>query len=73
MAHQKGFQVLVDGAHCKDFAFKLSDLGCDYTGPVCKGYNLLAWLIALRPNIFKIWPLFADYEKTILKLNASIT
>ena len=73
MAHQKGVEVLVDGAHCVGhFAFKLSDLGCDYYGS-----SLHKWLAAPLGNgllyvaskhIPKIWPLFADYEKDRSKI-----
>lgn len=73
MAHQKGVEVLVDGAHCVGhFAFKLSDLGCDYYGS-----SLHKWLAAPLGNgllyvaskhIPKIWPLFADYEKDRTKI-----
>ena len=72
MAHKKGVEVLVDGAHCVGhFAFKLSDLGCDYYGS-----SLHKWLAAplgngllyVASNIFKIWPLFADYEKDHTKI-----
>jgi selenocysteine lyase/cysteine desulfurase len=33
MAHKKGVQVMVDGAHCVGhFQFSIEDLGCDYYG-----------------------------------------
>ena len=73
MAHQKGVEVLVDGAQCiGHFAFKLSDLDCDYYGS-----SLHKWLAAPLGNgllyvaskhIPKIWPLFADYEKDRTKI-----
>lgn len=68
MAHQKGVEVLVDGAHCVGhFDFKISDLNCDYYGS-----SLHKWLAAPLGNgllyvdkkhISKIWPLLADYTK----------
>jgi selenocysteine lyase/cysteine desulfurase len=68
MAHQKGVEVVVDGAH--SFAhidFKLADLGCDYYGT-----SLHKWLLApigtgmlyvRRDKIGKVWPLFPAPEK----------
>ena len=77
MAHQKGVEVLVDGAHCVGhFDFKISELNCDYYGS-----SLHKWLAAPLGNgllyikqkhISKIWPLFADYikdKKNIKRLN----
>jgi selenocysteine lyase/cysteine desulfurase len=77
MAHQKGVEVLVDGAHCiGHFDFKISELNCDYYGS-----SLHKWLAAPLGNgllyikqkhISKIWPLFADYikdKKNIKRLN----
>lgn len=68
MAHQKGVEVLVDGAHCVGhFDFKISELNCDYYGS-----SLHKWLAAPLGNgllyvnpkhISKIWPLLADYIK----------
>ena len=73
MAHQKGVEVLVDGAHCVGhFPFSISDLGCDYYGS-----SLHKWLAAPLGNgllyiasehIPKIWPLYADYEKDRTKI-----
>lgn len=68
MAHKKGVQVMVDGAH--SFAhlnFKIPDLGCDYFGA-----SLHKWLsvplgagllYVKKENIPKIWPLFAETNK----------
>ena len=73
MAHQKGVEVLVDGAHCVGhFPFSISELDCDYYGS-----SLHKWLAAPLGNgllyvasehIPKIWPLFADYEKDYSKI-----
>ncbi len=65
MAHAKGIEVIVDGAH--SFAhlnYKISDLNCDYFG--C---SLHKWLCAplgtglmyiKKDKIKKTWPLFGD-------------
>jgi isopenicillin-N epimerase len=62
MAHSKGIEVLVDGAHgFMHVPFKLADLGCDYYTA-----SLHKWLMAPPGNGFvripknrisKIWPL----------------
>lgn len=64
LARSKGIEVIVDGAHSfAHFAFKQSDLGCDYYGT-----SLHKWLFApkgtgllyvKRDKIEKIWPLMA--------------
>ncbi len=73
MAHTKGIEVLVDGAHgFMHFPFKLADLGCDYYTA-----SLHKWLMAPPGNGFvripkdrigKVWPLtppWADDPKDI--------
>jgi selenocysteine lyase/cysteine desulfurase len=69
MAHKKGVEVIVDGAH--SFAlldFKISDLECDYFGtslhkflsaPVGSG---MMWV--KKDKISKIWPLVCSPEPT---------
>jgi selenocysteine lyase/cysteine desulfurase len=62
MAHSKGIEVLVDGAHgFMHVPFKLSDLGCDYYTA-----SLHKWLMAPpgngcvripRDKMSKVWPL----------------
>ena len=67
MAHKKGVQVLVDGAHAfGHFKFTIPELGCDYYGAslhkwlsVPLGSGLL-WV--KKENISKIWPLIAPYD-----------
>jgi isopenicillin-N epimerase len=64
IAKPKGIEVIVDGAHSfAHFAFKQSDIGCDYFGT-----SLHKWLLApkgtgllfvKRDKIEKIWPLMA--------------
>jgi selenocysteine lyase/cysteine desulfurase len=67
MAHKKGVQVMVDGAHSfGHFKFTIPELGCDYYGAslhkwlsVPLGSGLL-WV--KKSNISKIWPLIAPYD-----------
>lgn len=67
MAHAKGVQVMVDGAHAfGHFRFTIPELGCDYYGAslhkwlsVPLGSGLL-WI--KKENISKIWPMFAPYD-----------
>jgi len=68
MAHKKGVQVMVDGAHAfAHIDFKIPDLNCDYYGA-----SLHKWLTVplgagllyvKKENISKVWPLFAETEK----------
>ena len=68
MAHKKGVQVMVDGAHCVGhFQFRIEDLGCDYYGS-----SLHKWLAVplgtglLYVNdkhIDTLWPIFAEHHK----------
>jgi selenocysteine lyase/cysteine desulfurase len=78
MAHARGVDVLVDGAHAfAHFDFKIPDLGCDYYGA-----SLHKWLgcplgtgilYVRREKIPKLWPIFGDWRMTddadIMKLN----
>lgn len=67
MAHNKGVQVMVDGAHAfGHFKFTIPDLGCDYYGSslhkwlsVPLGAGLL-WV--KKENISKVWPLLAPFD-----------
>ncbi|GJM31391.1 MAG: hypothetical protein DHS20C18_03920 [Saprospiraceae bacterium] len=68
MAHSKGVEVLVDGAHSVGhFQFSMPDLDCDYYGS-----SLHKWLsvplgsgllYVKKEKISKIWPRFADWGK----------
>lgn len=68
LAHAKGIEVIVDGAHSfAHFDFKQSDLNCDYYGA-----SLHKWLFApkgtgilyvKKDKIEKIWPLMAAEKK----------
>ena len=77
MAHHKGVQVLVDGAHAvAHIKFNMNDLNCDFYGA-----SLHKWLsvplgagilYVRKSNIKNIWPLIADSprkEDDILRLN----
>jgi selenocysteine lyase/cysteine desulfurase len=77
MAHSKGVDVMVDGAHTiAHIRFRIDDLGCDYFGSslhkwlsVPLGAGLL-WV--KKDKISKIWPLLAPYDKApddITRLN----
>ena len=68
MAHSKGVEVMVDGAHAVGhFQFSMKDLDCDYYGT-----SLHKWLsvplgagmlYVKKDKISKIWPRFADWGK----------
>ena len=68
MAHKKGVEVMVDGAHAfGHFAFKIPELQCDYYGS-----SLHKWmsvplgagiLYVQKDKIGNIWPLIASGEK----------
>ncbi|MEO5999160.1 MAG: aminotransferase class V-fold PLP-dependent enzyme [Chitinophagaceae bacterium] len=68
MAHKRGVQVMVDGAHSfAHFKFSLQDLDCDYFGS-----SLHKWmsvplgcgiLYVKKENIKKVWPLLAEGER----------
>jgi len=77
MAHSKGVQVMVDGAHAfAHIRYAIPDLHCDYYGA-----SLHKWLsvplgagmlYVKKENIPKVWPLFAEGERReddISKLN----
>lgn len=76
MAHSKGVDVLVDGAHAfGHFEFSINDLNCDFYGT-----SLHKWLSAplgagllyvKKSNLNKIWPMFASPKEPddITRLN----
>ncbi len=77
MAHAKGVEVMVDGAHAvAHIEFNLTELHCDYYGA-----SLHKWLavplgvgmLYVKPeHVSKIWPVFAENEaaaKGIERLN----
>lgn len=77
MAHSKGVQVLVDGAHAfAQLNFKIPDLNCDYYGASLHKWlsvPLGAGLLYIRKeHIHETWPLFGPSDgedKTIARLN----
>ena len=68
MAHKRGVQVMVDGAHSfAHFRFSIQDLNCDYFGS-----SLHKWmsvplgcgiLYVKKENIERVWPLLAEGER----------
>ena len=78
MAHARGVQVMVDGAHTfAHLDFRIPDLHCDYYGT-----SLHKWLSAplgagmlyvKQDRIARLWPVFSEYEASndanVLKLN----
>jgi selenocysteine lyase/cysteine desulfurase len=68
MAHSKGVEVLVDGAHAiAHFQYSIPELGCDYYGA-----SLHKWLsvplgvgilYVKKEKVSKIWPLLAESER----------
>ncbi|MCB0635769.1 MAG: aminotransferase class V-fold PLP-dependent enzyme, partial [Lewinella sp.] len=68
MAHEKGVDVMVDGAHAfAQFTFSIPDLHCDYYGA-----SLHKWLSAplgagllyvKKEKIPGVWPLFAEMNR----------
>jgi selenocysteine lyase/cysteine desulfurase len=74
MAHQKGVQVIVDGAHAfAHIQFSIQDLGCDYYAASLHKWlsvPLGAGILYVNKNRIKdIWPLLADGEKQLDKIN----
>ncbi len=65
MAHSKGVQVMVDGAHAfAHIRFNIPDLHCDYYGAslhkwLCVPLGV-GMLYVKKENINRIWPLFAE-------------
>jgi selenocysteine lyase/cysteine desulfurase len=77
MAHSKGVDVMVDGAHAfGHFNFSINDLNCDYYGTSLHKWLSVplgaGFLYVKKKNVHKIWPVFADSPREdddILKLN----
>lgn len=77
MAHNKGVEVMVDGAHAfAHIQFTIPDLHCDYYG--CSLHKWLStplgagMLYVKKEHIGKVWPLFPELAKKdddILRLN----
>lgn len=77
MAHSKGVEVMVDGAHAlAHFDFKISDLGCDYYGSSLHkwlGTPMGAGILFINKQKIKaLWPIYGEYgfeETNVKKLN----
>jgi len=77
MAHSKGVEVMVDGAHAvSHIEFKISELNCDYYGSSLHkwlGVPLGAGILYVnKTKIKSVWPLFGEFgytEGDIRKLN----
>jgi selenocysteine lyase/cysteine desulfurase len=68
MAHSKGVQVMVDGAHAfAHIQFSIPDLGCDYYGTSLHKWLSVplgaGFLYVKKDSIAKVWPLLADGER----------
>ena len=73
MAHSKGVQVIVDGAHAfAHVKFRIDELDCDYYAAALHKWlstPLGAGLLYVKKNNVKnLWPLLADGEKDINKI-----
>ncbi len=77
MAHKKGVQVMVDGAHCVGhFEFNIEDLECDYYGSSLHKWLAVplgtGMLYVNNDHIKTLWPIFAEHNREpndILRLN----
>lgn len=77
MAHAKGVDVLVDGAHAfAHLDFKIEDLGCDYYGTSLHKWLSVplgaGFLYVNKAKIKNLWPIFGDNgyaDDDIRKLN----
>ena len=67
MAHDKGVEVMVDGAHAvAQLIYTLPELGCDYYGASLHKWLAVplgvGMLYVKKEKIAKIWPLIAEAE-----------
>jgi selenocysteine lyase/cysteine desulfurase len=74
MAHSKGVQVIVDGAHAfAHVKFRIDELNCDYYAAALHKWlstPLGAGMLYIKKNNVKnLWPLLADGEKDMNKIN----
>lgn len=68
MAHSKGVQVMVDGAHAfAHFRYSIPDLHCDYYGTSLHKWLSVplgaGFLYVKKESISKLWPLLAEGER----------
>lgn len=76
MAHSKGVEVMVDGAHAiAHIQFNIPDLHCDYYGASLHKWLAVPLGVGIlyvnKKHVKKIWPLIAEGEniETIKRLN----
>ena len=74
MAHAKGVQVIVDGAHAfAHVKFRIDELNCDYYAASLHKWMstpLGAGLLYINKNNIKnLWPLLGDGEKDLTKIS----
>ncbi len=77
MAHSKGVDVMVDGAHAfAQIRFSIRELGCDYYGTSLHKWLSVplgaGFLYVKKDKVEKIWPMFAEMwrdDDDIKKLN----
>ena len=77
MAHEKGVEVMVDGAHAfAQLDFSIPDLNCDYYGTSLHKWLSVplgaGFLYVKKPKSKEIWPLLAEddrYDDGIQRLN----
>jgi selenocysteine lyase/cysteine desulfurase len=70
MAHSKGVEVMVDGAHAiAHIPVNMAELDCDYYGASLHKWLCVPLGVGLlyvkKKNIEKIWPLLAPHDKPI--------
>jgi selenocysteine lyase/cysteine desulfurase len=70
MAHSKGVEVMVDGAHAiAHIPVNMAELDCDYYGASLHKWLCVPLGVGLlyvkKENIEKIWPLLAPHDKPI--------
>lgn len=68
MAHSKGVQVMVDGAHAfAHINYSISDLDCDYYGTSLHKWLSVplgaGFLYVKKGNVKNVWPLLAEGER----------
>ena len=74
MAHVKGVQVIVDGAHAfAHVKFRIDELNCDYYAAALHKWLSTplgaGMLYVKKENVKNLWPILADGEKDINKIN----
>jgi len=74
MAHVKGVQVIVDGAHAfAHVKFRIDELDCDYYAAALHKWLSTplgaGMLYVKKENVKNLWPILADGEKDINKIN----